>query len=157
MNYELRNIMMKKFLIISIGLLAGLFYACETAEDISNRLDHEVPSYTVLTDSLLVQAGQQVEIKVDVSDNTGLDKVVFSYGKWLLRETISLRELNYPKSYRFETTFVVPEDAEKEWEEEVMTNTGVSYKITQRYHKLNLEATDINMNVRNIPIYIQVK
>lgn len=140
-----------------MALLAGLFYACETAEDLSKRLDHEVPFCKVLTDSLIVYAGQSIEIKVDVSDNAGLDKLVFSYENWFLRETVSLRELNYPKSYRFETRLVIPDDAEKEWEEEVITNTGASYKITQCYHKLNLEATDINMNVRNIPIYIQVK
>ena len=156
MNYELR-IMMKHSLIMIICSFLLVFYACETAEDISAKMDHEVPSYKVLTDSLIVHAGQIVNIKVEVSDNVGLDKLVFSYGKWLLRESVSLKELNCPKSYLFETTLIIPEDAVKEWDEEVITNTGTSYKITQHYHKLNLEATDKNMNVRNIPIYIKVE
>lgn len=149
---------MKNKIFITICLITAFgFFACETSEDISFGMDHEVPSYTVLTDSLTVPAGQAVEIKVDVWDNAGLKKVVFSYGNWSLRESVSLDEAGNPASYRYETTITIPDDAEKEWEEDVVLNTGNSIKITQRYHKLNLEATDINMNVRNIPIYIKVE
>ncbi|MDR0541239.1 MAG: hypothetical protein LBH19_03390 [Dysgonamonadaceae bacterium] len=146
--------MIKNFRLI---LLLFALYACENAEDISNKMDHEVPYCKVLTDSLAVLAGQSASIQVEVSDNAGLDKMVLSYGNWMLRESISLKELNNPKSYRFETTVKVPEDAAKEWMEEVIMNTGASYTITQYYHKLVLEATDINMNVRNIPVYIKVE
>jgi hypothetical protein len=149
--------MMKIYFFIAVALFGGAFYACETAEDISNDMDHEVPSSVVLTDSLLVQAGQTVEIKIDVSDNAGLNKLVFSYGNWRLRESVSLEELNHPKTYRFETRLTIPEEAEKEWTEEAIMNTGDVYTVTQRYHKLNLEATDVNMNVRNIPLYIRVE
>jgi hypothetical protein len=134
-----------------------LFAACESSEDLSYGKDHEVPSYQVLTDSLIVNPGETVTVKVAVTDNAGLNKVVFSYGNWLLRESISLQELNYPTAYSFETTITIPEDAEKEWEEELIENTGVTTKIIQQYHQLSLEATDIHMNVRNIPIYIKVK
>jgi hypothetical protein len=142
--------------IIFVILAALGFYACETSEDISFGLDHEVPSYRVLTDSLQVQTGQTVEIKVEVSDNSGLSKVVFSYGDWLIRESISLADFNFPKNYTFQTAIIIPADAAKEWQEDVILNDGSKKTITQHYHKLLLQATDVNMNTRNIPVYIQV-
>ena len=145
--------MMKKIFLILIAL--ATFVACETSEDISFGLDHEVPSYRVLTDSLQVKKGQTVTIKVEVSDNAGLSKVVFSYGDWVIREAIMLDEK--PKSYTFETSILIPDDAATEWQEGIILNNGSKQTITQHYHKLLLEATDINMNVRNIPIYIKVE
>jgi len=131
--------------------------ACESSEDISNKLDHEVPSYKVLTDSLLVRRGQKADIRVEVSDNAGLNKLVFSYSNWSLRESVSLSDQNYPKTYTFTTTITVPDDALTEWSEDKILNNGTTVKITQHFHKLNLEASDINMNVRNIPVYLQVQ
>lgn len=140
-------------IITGIILLTGIV-SCESSEDISNNMDHEVPSYKVLTDSLVVNAGQTVSIKVDVSDNGGLSKLVFSYNNWKLRESITLAS---PKTYSFETSLTIPADAEKEWEESIVQNNGATVKITQQYHKLVLEATDIHMNIRIIPIYIKVE
>jgi hypothetical protein len=37
----------------------------ETSEEISVGFGHEVPTYKVLTDSLLVRAGQTVKLKVE--------------------------------------------------------------------------------------------
>jgi hypothetical protein len=133
------------------------FFACESAEDISNGMDHEVPSYKVLTDSLLVQAGQNVEIKVEIADNAGLSKVVFSYDNWLIRESFDLLEEKYPMSYTFTTVVAIPDDAAQVWEEDEVLNDGTTIKIRQQYHSLNLEVTDINMNVRNVPVYIRVE
>jgi hypothetical protein len=152
-NYQLSIINYQLTIILS----ALMFYACETAEDISLGMDHEVPSYQVLTDSLVVHPGQTVEIKVNVTDNAGLSKLVFAYGNWLLRESVTLDELNYPLSYSFTTSLTIPEDAEKEWEEDFVQNNGATLKIVQQYHKLILEATDVNKNVRNIPVYIKVE
>jgi hypothetical protein len=146
---------MKKIFFILTAITA--FYACETSEDISLGTDHEIPSYRVSTDSLQVQARQTVTIKVEVSDNAGLNKLVFSYGNWLIRESVSLAEWSYPKDYTFETSIVIPVDAATEWQEEVILHDGSKKNITQHYHQLQLEATDINMNVRTIPVYIQVK
>jgi len=142
--------------IIFVILAALSFYACQTSEDISFALDHETPSCRVLTDSLQVQAGQTVEIKVEVSDNSGLNKVVFSYGDWIIRESISLADVDFPQNYTFQTSIVIPADAAKEWQEEVILNDGSKKTITQHYHKLLLQATDVNMNTRNIPVYVQV-
>jgi hypothetical protein len=149
---------MKKIVsIIFVFSAVVFFYACESSEDISNKMDHEVPSYKVLTDSLHVHPGQTVEIKVDVSDNAGLEKLVFSYSSWSLRESVSLTDQNYPKTYTFTTTVTIPNDALTEWTEDKILNDGTTVKVTQHYHQLNLEATDINMNVRNIPVYLQVQ
>ncbi|MDR2086538.1 MAG: hypothetical protein LBP72_05125 [Dysgonamonadaceae bacterium] len=132
------------------------FSACETAENISFGMDHETPSGMAVTDSLQVHPGQTVDIKIAVSDNAGLSKVVFSYGEWMIRESVSLAELNYPQSYTFETSIVIPEDAITAWEEDVILNDGSKKTIVQHYHQLLLEATDRNMNVKDIPVYIRV-
>jgi hypothetical protein len=143
-------------LLLSFFLLM-FFYACESSEDISNKLDHEVPSCKVLTDSLSVSPGQTVAIQVEVSDNAGLDKLVFSYSNWSLRESVSLNDQNYPKAYTFSTNVTIPDDALTEWNEDLILNDGTSIKIIQHYHKLNLEVTDINMNVRNAPVHLRVR
>ena len=149
---------MKNIVSIILGsFILMFFYACESSEDISNKLDHEVPSYKVLTDSLLVHRGQTVDIQVEVSDNAGLAKLVLSYSNWSLRESVSLSDQNYPKTYTFATSVIIPDDALTEWSENKILNDGTTVKITQHYHQLNLEATDMNMNVRNIPIYLQVQ
>ena len=143
--------------LVFIIFLGVFFYACESAYDISMKSDHEVPSYKVLTDSLLVQPGQNIEIKVEVSDNKGLSTLVFAYDNWNIQESISLIDFGYPKTYLFTSTITIPVDAAKEWVEDLERNDGSVIKITQRYHKLSLEATDINLNVRNIPIYVKVQ
>ena len=143
--------------IISVFFLLAFFNACDSSEDISYKMDHEVPSYKLLTDSLLVQQGQNVEIKVEISDDAGLSTIVFSYDVWSVRESFSLMEENYPKSYTFAITITIPDDAEKEWIEEVIRNDGSTVRIPQQYHKLNIEASDVNLNVRNIPVYIKVQ
>lgn len=144
---------------IFVFFLPVFFYACDSAYDTSMKSDHEVPSYKVLTDSLTVKPGQNVGLKVEVSDNEGLQDLVFSYGDWSIMESLSddLRQLNYPKTYLFEATITVPDDAKEEWIEDFERNDGSVIKIVQHYHKLNLDATDINMNFRNIPIYIRVQ
>jgi len=157
MNYELfmKHIEFK----ILVFVLAGFLYACDSAYDISMKFDHEVPSYKLFTDSLTVSPGQTVAIKVEVSDNIGLAELVFSYSEWSIMESLSdaLRELNYPKSFTFETSIIIPEDAREEWIEDLERNDGSIVKITQNYHKLNLEVTDVNLNVRNVPINIRVR
>ena len=144
---------------ILVFVLAGFLYSCDSAYDISMKFDHEVPSYKLLTDSLIVSPGQNVAIKVEVSDNEGLAELVFSYGEWNIMESLSdaLRELSFPKSFTFETSIIIPDDARKEWIEDLERNDGSIIKIVQNYHKLNLAATDINLNVRNIPIFIRVQ
>lgn len=130
-------------------------YSCESADDISKESDHEVPQYEVLTDYLEVPRGQSVTLKVNVSDNEGLSQMVFSYGSWAISEKIYVE--NNAKSYSFERTIEVPADAAIEWNESLIENDGTEVPFIQKYHKLTLTVTDINMNVRVIPIHISVK
>ncbi|MDR2805185.1 MAG: hypothetical protein LBB85_06005 [Dysgonamonadaceae bacterium] len=147
---------MKRLYLLNIVFLL-IFQACETAEDISFGMDHETPTGRAITDSLSLLPGQTCDIRVIVEDNAGLSQVIFSYGDWMIRESVSLAEINYPQSYTFETSIAIPEDALAEWQEELILNDGSKTTITQRYHKLLLEATDKNMNVKNIPVYIHVE
>jgi hypothetical protein len=158
-THEKRNGNHRSFITCYLSLIilfSLVFCACETAEDISAGMDHETPSGTPVMDSLRVFPGQTLDIQIIVTDNAGLSKLVFSYGEWMIRESISLAELNYPHSYTFEITITIPEDALAEWEEEVILNNGSKKTIVQQYHKLLLEATDRNMNVKDIPVHIHV-
>jgi len=93
-------------------ILATLFYACgDSAEDVSFGYDHEVPQYEVLTDSLIVEPLQTIEVKVRIADNEGLNKYVFSYGDWAVSKA---EELNGAKEYMFEMSITILADAKKE-------------------------------------------
>lgn len=149
---------MKKIKFVSLILLLSTmaFIRCgNTADETSSLLDHKVPSYEVLTDSLLVHPSDSVEIRVKVTDESGLYRLAFSYDNWLLNEIIYPD--NSPKEYIFKTKIKIPDNAETEWQEAAIDNDGSTYEITQNYHKLLLAATDIYRNVRTIPIYIRVQ
>lgn len=147
--------MKKKIIYTLVVSIVALLSACgETAEDISYGMDHETPSYKVLNDSAVVSPLQEVQLEIEVSDNAGLKKVIFAYGDWNLNEVIELD--GSPATYVYKKTITIPADAAKEWVESVKENDGTIVEIDQTYHKLTLTATDINMNVKIIPIYIKV-
>lgn len=144
-----------------IGFMAALLVpliltACgNSAEERSLSLDHKVPSYEVLTDSLVVDKLQEVNLSVRVADESGLYRLVFSYGDWMLNEIIYMEKA--PEEYLFETSIAIPENAKTSWEEITTYHDGSTAKITQSYHKLTLSVTDVNMNVRTVPIYVKVR
>ncbi len=144
-----------RFTYLFLFILATLFYACgDSAEDVSFGYDYKVPKYEVLTDSLIVEPLQTIEIKVRISDNEGLNKYVFSYGDWAVSKA---EELNGMKEYLFEMSITIPADAKKEWEDTFTEKDGTVRSIVQTYHKLIMLVTDVNMNVTNVPVYIKVK
>lgn len=147
---------MKKRIIYTLVVSMVVFLAAcgETAEEISNGMDHQVPGYTVLTDSLVVSPLQEVQLEVEVTDNAGLKRLVFSYGNWAISEAINID--GSPKKHVFNATITIPQDAAKEWVESVTQNDGTVVEVDQTYHKLTLTATDVNQNVKVIPIYIKV-
>lgn len=145
------------FLYLTILFVATISLAScgQSAEDISYGFDHEVPQYKVLTDSLVVDPLQGVTLIVEVSDNVGLKRLEFSYSDWKLMEAHNISDS--PRKLTFETSIHIPIDAEKVWQEKVTQNDGTIVTITQTYHRLTLLATDVNQNVRRIPIYIKVR
>jgi hypothetical protein len=137
-------------------LLVGFISACgESSEDISSKYDHEPPKYQVANDSTLAEPLQEVSVKVEITDNAGLKRLVFSYSDWTVSQAVDLDDA--PKSYTFETTVVVPANAAKTWTKQVIRNDGTTTTVQETYHKLVVTATDINMNVRAIPVYIKIK
>lgn len=147
--------MKKKIIYALVVSIVALVSACgETAEEISYGMDHELPSYKVLNDSSVVSPLQEVQLEIEVSDKAGLKKVVFAYGDWNLNEVVELE--GSPVTYVYKKTITVPQNAVKEWTESVKENDGTIIEVGQTYHKLTLTATDMNMNVKLIPIYIKV-
>lgn len=152
---------MKKVNIIITSVVLLLLFvmeSCETSNDISFGLDHAVPSYEVLTDSMVVSPLDEVQLKIRIADESGLLKLKFSYSAWAIEENIELKENGFPLEYVFERTIVVPADAKKQWDETIYLNDGSSQVIKQQYHRLIISATDTKQNTRDvIPVYIKVQ
>jgi len=187
---------MKHLLNIAILIIALGMASCESADDTSNQLDHQVPDCKSLTltangqtkviddniSSLLLWGvvpqtnlekitlptvtaakGSTLDISVLISDDVAIKTAEISYPNWLFSKYINFEnpEENIPlepKSYTFTAQVVVPADAvSTPWLENYYYNDGSSIKITQSYHKIVLTVTDINMNVRIIPVFVKVE
>lgn len=142
--------------IIPFVIILLIISSCETTEDILNSIDHEVPTIEFAQDSLVVNAGASVSISATVEDESGIERVEFSYGNWRINEIQDLSDQASSETYEFTTEIIVPVDAEKEWEEDKYFNDASSIKIIQQYHRLELKAWDKNRNERKSIIYIKV-
>lgn len=151
--------------IISVLTFCFILISCDSAENISNGFDHEVPKCIIKNDSITASKGDKIEIEIEVSDNAGLSKMELSYGEWRLSNIVKLDNeaiKKYTYTYELEIpeyakTVTVVDGNEIGWQEVEYRNDGSSYYINQLYHKINFNATDINLNVRNSSIYIKVR
>jgi hypothetical protein len=134
-----------------------LFTGCETTDDILDTLDHTVPAVQFNPDTLEVTAGEKVTINALLSDESGVQRVEFTYGNWKLNTIVDLSNEPVQTTYTFTTEITVPEDALKSWEEKEYYNDGTSLVITQTYHKLLLTVWDKNRNLRKGYCYVKVK
>jgi len=134
-----------------------VFQACESTEDTLETLDHSVPSVEFNPDTLEVNAGETVTLNAEISDESGIQRIEFSYGDWRINEIIDLSLEDFPSSYTFSTQITVPADALKEWEESKYFNDGTSVLITQQHHKLSLSTWDKNRNLRKGYVFVKVK
>lgn len=142
---------------ILVSLLIVLFTGCETTDDILDTLDHTVPAVQFNPDTLEVTAGEKVTINALLSDESGVQRIEFTYGNWKLNTIVDLSNEPVQTTYTFTTEITVPEDALKSWEEKEYYNDGTSLVITQTYHKLLLTVWDKNRNLRKGYCYVKVK
>lgn len=134
-----------------------VFTACESTEDILESIDHEVPDIQFLSDSIEVSIGDIFTVEALVEDESGIERMVFSYGNWRINEIVDLAEEPALDPYTFTTEVAVPEDALKEWEEEKYFNDASSIVVIQQYHALELTAWDTNRNERKAYMYVKVE
>ena len=142
---------------ILVSLLIVLFTGCETTDDILDTLDHTVPAVQFNPDTLEVTAGEKVNINALLSDESGIQRVEFTYGNWKINTIVDLSAEPVQPTYTFTTEITVPADALKPWEEKEYYNDGTSLVITQTYHKLLLSVWDKNRNLRKGYCYVKVK
>jgi hypothetical protein len=142
---------------ILVSLLIVLFTGCETTDDILETLDHTVPEVQFNPDTLEVTAGEKVAVNALLSDESGIQRIEFTYGNWKLNTIVDLSAEPVQPSYTFTTEITVPADALKSWEEKEYYNDGTSLVITQTYHKLLLTVWDKNRNLRKGYCYVKVK
>lgn len=131
--------------------------ACESTDDILNRIDHTVPSVLFNPDTLEVNAGGSLTINALVEDESGIQRIEFTYGDWRINNIIDLTGETGTGSYPFSLDITVPENALKQWEESLYFNDGTSIKVTQEYHRLLLSAWDKNRNLQKSYVYVRVR
>ena len=142
--------------IIPFVIILLVISSCETTDDILNSIDHEVPTIDFGQDSLTVDAGASVSISATIEDESGIERIEFSYGNWRINEILDLSDQTSTEIYEFTTEVTVPVDAVKEWEEDKYFNDASSIKIIQEYHRLELKAWDKNRNEKKGIVYIKV-
>lgn len=141
-----------------IGSIFLLFFtACESTDDVLNNIDHIVPAITFSTDTLEVAAGETITVNAVIEDDSGIQRIEFSYGDWRINNIKDLSEEPNTATYPFSMEFTVPADATKEWQEDLFFKDGSSIKIIQHYHKLSLSAWDKNRNLNKGYLYVKVK
>lgn len=142
---------------IVVSFLILLFTGCESTEDTLNSLDHTVPTVQFNPDTLEVTAGEKVTLNALLADESGIQRIEFTYGNWRLNTIVDLSEESTQVSYTFSAEITVPADALKSWEEKEYYNDGTSLVITQTYHKLLLTVWDKNRNLQKGYCYVKVK
>jgi hypothetical protein len=134
-----------------------LLTACESTDDVLKKIDHTVPSVLFTPDTLEVAAGDKVTLNALVEDESGIQRIEFTYGDWRINKIIDLSSETGKASYPFSLEITVPADAKKSWEEISSFNDGSSIKINQQYHRLALSAWDKNRNLRKSYVFVRVK
>lgn len=142
---------------IVVSFLILLFTGCESTEDTLNSLDHTVPTVQFNPDTLVVTAGEKVTLNALLADESGIQRIEFTYGNWRLNTIVDLTAESTQVSYTFTTEITVPADALKSWEEKEYYNDGTSLIISQTYHKLLLTVWDKNRNLQKGYCYVKVK
>ncbi|MFO7723657.1 MAG: hypothetical protein R6V49_10600 [Bacteroidales bacterium] len=146
---------MKIFAAIALASLVVLM-ACESTDDILDKTDHTAPAIVFTPDTLEVGAGSVFMVQASIEDQSGLQRIEFSYGDWRINKIIDLTEESGNESYQFTAEFTVPTNAKLEWEENLYFNDASSIKIKQHYHRLTLSAWDKNRNLAKGIIYVRV-
>lgn len=142
---------------IAASLSILLVTACESTGDVLDKLDHTVPTVQFASDTLEVTAGQSIIITATVEDESGIQRIEFSYGDWRINKIIDLSGESGTGSYPFSLEITAPANALKEWEESKYFNDASSIKVIQQYHKLALSAWDKNRNLRKEYVYVRVR
>ena len=133
-----------------------LLTACESTDDILDRIDHKVPAIEFTNDTLAADPGSSITVSAIIEDESGIERIEFSYGSWRINQIVDLSQEPVTSSYSFTTEITIPTNAIKEWQEDKYFNDASSIKITQRYHPLALSAWDKNRNVNKVYVYVRV-
>jgi hypothetical protein len=151
---RLKNIRIA-WMVVSLPVL--LLAACESTDDVLNNIDHTVPSVQFSPDTLVVAAGNTISVQAVVEDESGIQRIEFTYGDWRINKIIDLSNEASAVSFPFSMEIQVPANALKQWEESLYFNDGSSVKIIQQYHKLALSAWDKNRNLVKRYCYVKVE
>ena len=88
---------------ILVSLLIVLFTGCETTDDILDTLDHTVPAVQFNPYTLEVTASEKVTLNALLSDESGIQRIEFTYGNWKINTIVDLSAEPVQPSYTFTT------------------------------------------------------
>ena len=145
-----------KILLATFMFSLILLAACESTDDILDRIDHKVPAIEFTNDTLAADPGSSITVSAIIEDESGIERIEFSYGSWRINQIVDLSQEPVTSSYSFTTEITIPTNAIKEWQEDKYFNDASSIKITQRYHPLALSAWDKNRNLNKVYVYVRV-
>ena len=143
------------YLVVSWSIF--VLTACESTDEVLNKIDHTVPSVQFSPDTIEVAANENLTINAVIEDESGIQRIEFTYGDWRINKIVDLSNESNTVTYPFLITVQVPPDAVKEWQEDHYFNDGSSIKVIQQYHKLTLNAWDKNRNLNKSFLYVKVK
>jgi len=162
--FDMKNMRLLLLLISSILILFG----CKK-EAGENLPDSPIPPRVTLANPIIVTTlGSQFVMEADLTDLVGLKSFTLRYDDWYLYNTISLKDIGYPKSYHVKYKFTMPDTAVNKIHSITLTATNVGSKGTSAQYKILLntdfpkmylvESTDpakLTNNLFGVPMLIK--
>jgi hypothetical protein len=114
-------------------IVAGCKKDKETVPDAPNS-----PKLTLSNEIIITTLGAEFTMEADLTDDMGLKSFTLRYDDWYLFNTVSLADLNNPKSYRVKYKFRMPDTAANKIHSITLTATNVGNKATSKQYKVSL-------------------
>jgi hypothetical protein len=127
------RIVLLNILFAAIITMAGCKKDKEVVPDAPN------PPGVILNNEIIISTlGADFFMEADLTDSVGLKSFTIRYDDWFLYNTISLADINNPKSYKVKYKFRMPDTAANKIHSITLTATNVGNKQTSRQYKVSL-------------------
>jgi hypothetical protein len=127
-----------KFPLVTALLLATvLVISCKKDKEVVPDAPNP-PGVTLSNEIIISTLGADFFMEADLTDDVGLKSFTVRYDDWYLYNTISLADVNNPKSYRVRYKFKMPDTAANKIHSITLTATNAGNKETSKQYKVSL-------------------
>ncbi len=128
-----------KFLNFSllVTLLTITVFSCKKEKD-SPADQSNPPKVTLINDVIVTNNNTEFTMEADLEDVAGLESFSFRYDDWFLYNTVSLNDLQNPKSYKVKYKFVMPDSAANKIHSITLTAKNIKGGTTSKQFKVTL-------------------